>query len=120
MTKLTSSTPHEIYQVVCEIDLLSPMNFRALSFLFLDYHGLAYRHTDFPLDLVLIFQEAKNQLSHYLAQISVYFDYLWPKLQVLVIYLNKSQLLKRDHFLLQMYKTVTKHGMQTFLDTIVY
>ena len=50
------------------------MNFLALSFLFLDYHALAYRHTDVPPDLVLIFQEAKTQSIHYLAQISVNFD----------------------------------------------
>ena len=74
MTKLPCLTPNKIYQAVCEIDLLSLMNFRALSFLFLDYHALAYRHTDVPLDLVLIFQEAKNQSIHYLAQISVYFN----------------------------------------------
>ena len=61
MTKLTCLTPHKIYQVVCEIDLLSLMNFRVLSFRFLDYHALAYGHTDVPLDLVFIFQEAKNQ-----------------------------------------------------------
>ena len=76
MTKLTCLTPHKIYQVVCEIELLSLMNFRALGFLFLDHHALAYRHTDVPLDLVLIFQKAKNQSIHYLAQISVYFDQL--------------------------------------------
>ena len=41
------------------------MNFRALSFPFFDYHALAYRDTDVPLDLVLIFQEVKNQSIHY-------------------------------------------------------
>ena len=63
MTKLTCLT-HKIYHVVCEIDLLSFMDFCALSFLFLGYHALAYRHTDVPFDLVLIFQEAKNQSIH--------------------------------------------------------
>ena len=61
MTKLTCLTPHKIYQVVCEIDLLSLMKFRVLRFLFLDYHALAYRHTDVPLNLAFIFQEVKNQ-----------------------------------------------------------
>ena len=74
MTKLTCLTPHKIYQVVCEIDLMTLMSFRALSFLFIDYHRLARRHTDVPLDLFVISQEAKNQSIHYLAQISVYFD----------------------------------------------
>ena len=63
MTKLTCLTPHKIYRVVCEIDLLSLMNFRTLSFLFFDHHSLDYRYTDVPLDLVLIFQEAKNQFT---------------------------------------------------------
>ena len=74
MTKLTYLTPYKIYQVVCGIVPVILMNFRALSFVFLDYHALAYRHTDVPIDLVLIFQEAKNQSIHYLVQISVYFD----------------------------------------------
>ena len=74
MAKLTCLTPHKLCQVVCEHNLMSLMNFRALSFLFLDYHALDYRHTDVPLDLILILQEAKNQSIHYLAQISVYFD----------------------------------------------
>ena len=65
MTKLTCLAPHKTDQVVCEIDLLSLMNFRALSFPFFDYHAFAYRDTHVPLDLVLIFQEVKNQSIHY-------------------------------------------------------
>ena len=60
MTKLTCLAPYKKYKVFYDIDLLSLLNFRALSFLFLDYLTLAYRHTNVPLDLTLKVQEAKN------------------------------------------------------------